>query len=423
MKTARRWSRALVAAAVALAVVPGPASASGPPVKGLSKIGSKVLLMVLQRPRAVTLAAPEGARARVGEASGSGTLLLGPEPMEVRAEATGRDLVLSGGLPGPRHCRELSVGPALLRLAEAGSTPREYFGRLTASVRGGSLRLMLELPASRLAAGVTGTELAPGSPPEAAKAQGVACLSYILANLGRHRLEGADFCDTTHCQHYLGEDPAGARSARGAGARSGAARPRPAEPGEVLLWNGKPLAAFYTADCGGELAHPSELWGGGPGPFRVGPDPWCLRAVDRAPEADWRVELPAATFARAIAAAAGRPRTGAPGTIGVEYAGGSGGSIVSYFSLGEGGQRLRARFEMVNRALRALVGRWAIPGRRLSMTVRGGVVCLQGRGRGHLAGLCQRGAAQMAREGKRCAEILAFYYPGARPVPWASVLR
>ncbi len=415
MRTARGLSLAMASAALALAVAPGPAPASGPPVK--------VLLMVLQRPRTVTLAAPEGVRARVREPSGSGSLLLGPEPMEVRAEATGRDLVLSGGLPRPRRCRELSVGPALLRLAETGGAPREYRGRLTASVRGGTLRLMLELPAPQLAAGVAGTELAPGSPPEAAKAQAVACLSYILANQGRHRLEGADFCDTTHCQHYLGEDPAGARSARRSGDRPGAARPRPAEPGDLLLWDGRPLAAFYTADCGGELAHPSELWGGGPGPFRVGPDPWCRRAVDRAPEAEWRVELPAATFAQAIAAAAGRPRTGGPGNIGVEYAGGANGSIVSYFSLGEGGRRLRARFESVNRALRALLGRWAFRGRRLSMAVRGGGGWHRGRGRGHLAGLCQRGAAQMAREGKRCAEILAFYYPGARPVPWASVLR
>jgi stage II sporulation protein D len=36
-----------------------------------------------------------------------------------------------------------------------------------------------------------------------------------------------------------------------------------------------------------------------------------------------------------------------------------------------------------------------------------------GRGTGHGVGLCQLGAAEMAREGKSYRDILAFYYPGA----------
>lgn len=381
--------------------------------------------MVLQRPRAVTLAAPERALARVWSESASGSMALGPDPVEARVAEGGRELVLSGGLPAPRRCRELTVGPALLRMAQRGAAGREYRGRLTVAVRGGALRLTLELPPGQFAAGVAGTELAPGSPPEAARAQAVACLSYILANRGRHRLQGADFCDTTHCQHYLGEDPGAARSGGQALAGAGSPGGRLAEPTEVLLWNGQPLPAYFTADCGGELAGPSELWGGEPGPYRVGPDSWCTRAAGGVPGALWRAEFPAELFAKAIAAAAGRPwpERQSADSIGVEYSGGAGSSIVSYFYLGEGRGRLRAGFERVNRTLRGMLGRWALHGRRLSMTVRGGVVRLEGRGRGHLAGLCQRGAAQMARAGKSCREILAFYYPGARLAPRASVLR
>ena len=36
----------------------------------------------------------------------------------------------------------------------------------------------------------------------------------------------------------------------------------------------------------------------------------------------------------------------------------------------------------------------------------------EGRGQGHGAGLCQWGAAGLAREGKTYREILAHYYPG-----------
>jgi SpoIID/LytB domain protein len=43
----------------------------------------------------------------------------------------------------------------------------------------------------------------------------------------------------------------------------------------------------------------------------------------------------------------------------------------------------------------------------------GTMVDLAGVGRGHGLGLCQRGAAGMAREGKRFREILMHYYPNA----------
>jgi stage II sporulation protein D len=39
---------------------------------------------------------------------------------------------------------------------------------------------------------------------------------------------------------------------------------------------------------------------------------------------------------------------------------------------------------------------------------------LDGRGFGHAVGLCQCGAEGLARQGKNCAEILSYYYPGAK---------
>jgi stage II sporulation protein D len=36
-----------------------------------------------------------------------------------------------------------------------------------------------------------------------------------------------------------------------------------------------------------------------------------------------------------------------------------------------------------------------------------------GRGYGHGAGICQVGAYEMARDGRTCAEILEYYFPGA----------
>ena len=39
---------------------------------------------------------------------------------------------------------------------------------------------------------------------------------------------------------------------------------------------------------------------------------------------------------------------------------------------------------------------------------------VDGKGNGHLLGLCQEGAAQMARDGKNYQDILTFYYPGTK---------
>ena len=44
---------------------------------------------------------------------------------------------------------------------------------------------------------------------------------------------------------------------------------------------------------------------------------------------------------------------------------------------------------------------------------RGDSWLLRGRGWGHGVGLCQTGAAMMARAGKGFREILGFYFPGA----------
>jgi stage II sporulation protein D len=45
---------------------------------------------------------------------------------------------------------------------------------------------------------------------------------------------------------------------------------------------------------------------------------------------------------------------------------------------------------------------------------RGETIAISGRGYGHGVGMCQTGAYEMARDGKQAAEILEYYFPGAR---------
>jgi stage II sporulation protein D len=89
------------------------------------------------------------------------------------------------------------------------------------------------------------------------------------------------------------------------------------------------------------------------------------------------------------------------------------GGLASAFAASAGGRSIEAPFESVAREVRTVTGRWAMRSRRLVLLDKAGEVRLTGNGRGHLAGMCQAGAARMATQGRGFREILAFYYPGA----------
>jgi stage II sporulation protein D len=61
--------------------------------------------------------------------------------------------------------------------------------------------------------------------------------------------------------------------------------------------------------------------------------------------------------------------------------------------------------------LRQRLGWSRLPSLAFELSAKKGTFTFAGRGQGHGAGLCQWGAAGMARAGKTYQEILAHYYP------------
>jgi stage II sporulation protein D len=88
-------------------------------------------------------------------------------------------------------------------------------------------------------ASIVAAESPPGAPIEARKAQAVVARSFLIAARGRH--DGFDFCDTTHCQ-FLREPASPTSPAR---------RAQEATASLVLTYQGRPIAALYSANCGG----------------------------------------------------------------------------------------------------------------------------------------------------------------------------
>ena len=68
------------------------------------------------------------------------------------------------------------------------------------SAKNGSLQVIASLPVEEYVGVVLQGETAGNMPPEALKALAVAIRSYTSRFRERHKEDGFDFCDTTHCQ-------------------------------------------------------------------------------------------------------------------------------------------------------------------------------------------------------------------------------
>lgn len=120
-----------------------------------------------------------------------------------------------------------------------GRIERRFEGRLAILRNSGELIAVITMDLETAVASIVAAESPPGAGLESMRAQAVVARSYLVN--GQHRHEYSDFCDTTHCQ-FLREPPAG---------RSQAARAARDTAGLVLLYQGRPFEALYSADCGG----------------------------------------------------------------------------------------------------------------------------------------------------------------------------
>jgi SpoIID/LytB domain protein len=254
--------------------------------------------------------------------------------------------------------------------------------------RGGSYdvqSLPLETYVSRVLAG----EAAQGSPPAALEALAITVRTFALANLGRHRADGFDLCDQTHCQVLRTATATTERAAL-------------ATAGQVLLYRGAPASVFYSASCGGHTARPSDVWPGADDP------PYLPSRTDDACQGEpvWTDEISAADLGRALAAA------GFSGTLKeMRIAGHDSSGRVSRLSL----DGLKPS-EISGQDLRAAVGRtlgWQhVKSADFELRRAGSVYRLNGHGSGHGVGLCVIGSVKLAAAGDTAAKILNRYFPG-----------
>lgn len=233
--------------------------------------------------------------------------------------------------------------------------------------------------------------------------QSVIARTYAVSQLGKHRAEGFDLCDATHCQLY---QPARITSSRFA---PDARRAAMATRGLVLAFAARPTQALFHADCGGRTAAAEIVWGGQPVPYLSG----TIDDVPKAAHRTWRFSASAEQIRQAV-------NRYADSDVGRRLSGlrvierDTSGRAATVEVRGETTKVLRG--ERLRSVLNATFGARAIMSARFDISPAAGEYRFDGTGFGHGVGLCQVGAAARARRGEPLDTILATYFPGARLV-------
>lgn len=386
------------------------AAAQGGADAALRRGGPLVRVGVALNRENVTLSSQRGLRLEDGlTAQPAGQV---PPGGSLIASADGSVLLLEGDLPTvPAGVPSVRVYPA-----EEGSAitvaGRPYRGSVELRVAGEDrVNAINVLPLEDYLLGVVPLEIGPRGPEElaAVEAQAVAARTYAVAQLGGQVEEGFDLFGSVDDQAYGGM----------AAERDESTRAVRRTAGKILLFEGRPIRAYYHSTCGGRTAPVEEVMDRPPAPYLRsvsdrGPD--GVDYCSASPRYTWTVRWSPEELDSAARIGLAAQFGVSPGDLGAV----EGVSVVGRTSSGRV-EELAFRGPGLDLVLSRLDIRRALPHDQqilnstdFSVTEReDGLVELNGRGYGHGAGMCQWGAIGRARAGQDYEQILKTYYPGA----------
>jgi len=259
---------------------------------------------------------------------------------------------------------------------------------------------------------------------EAVKAQAIAARTYTLSYLGRRADLGFDLWDDTRDQVYDG------LTAETTSANRAVAETR----GVVIAHNGGLVQSYFHSTCGGSTVNMSDVW---PAENRR----FVSQILDR-DEAGWYCQkshhfrwtevYSAARLKQILNRHLKREMESVPGDVGRVL------NVVAEATAPSG--RVQATTITTER------GRFSIPKERVRWVLRRPIdgepilrssyvryfvdadsegklarLMVSGAGNGHGIGMCQTGAAEMARRGYSSQQILAHYYQDSELQKWPNI--
>ena len=312
---------------------------------------------------------------------------------------SGRDLTVSAGGATARAVGAWLNGP--VTLAAHGETAT-LKNPVAITARDGALEIVVTMPVESYVERVVASESSPADTMESLKALAIVARTFALHEAHGHT--DYDLCDSTHCQLLRW----GAEGQLEAAAHAATL----ATAGETLWFHGQRAVAYFSKDCGGRTASPEEIWPNArPVPYLPSrADPYCVRDGGR----EWASEITRADLTAALAAH-GLARPGWR-RLTVERRGESGRAVTMRVD----GTEIPA--EEFRLAVGESLGWNRIPSTWFEVSQVGDRFEFHGRGWGHGVGLCQKGAAVMAAEGRSAEQILEQYFPGAEAADEATGL-
>jgi len=249
--------------------------------------------------------------------------------------------------------------------------------------------------------GVLPTEILPGWPIEALKAQAIVSRTYAIKNRHRHAETYADFCDNSHCQVYNGYEAETFRTSWAVDATRG----------QFITYQGEPAEVFFHSTCGGITARADEIWMEEYFPYLVNVYDSIDGGIDacaESPHYQWTY----VTSRQALHTALQDDARTDPGRyltyISIREINQSG-RVASVDIVGE--QRHTVNGWILRQVLSRVWGWESIKSSRFHLVRDGDQITFTGKGLGHGVGLCQYGAKKRAEAGYTASAILQVYFP------------
>jgi stage II sporulation protein D len=245
------------------------------------------------------------------------------------------------------------------------------------------------LPLEAYVAAVIGAEMPPSFPQEALRAQAVAARTFAVGKKIEAREQGLDFDlgSTVLDQVYPGAGRADPRARTAAESTAG----------EVLVKDHRPIEAYFHSTCGGHTERGADALGRD---LPYLPSVACDRCR-ASPSWRWTLRIPAAEMGRAAGLGGDATRVTVVRT--------TTSGRVSRLAVEGGGSKVLVE----GAELRRRLGYDRLSSLAFTVKAEKGTFVLSGKGNGHGAGMCQWGAAGMAKAGLDHRAILSRYYPGA----------
>ncbi len=280
-----------------------------------------------------------------------------------------------------------------LNLIKPKQKARKYKGDLDISVKQNSLKLINKPPFNEYLAGVVEAESGTKSESEYYKTQAIICRTYALQKWEKHKKDGFNLCDRVHCQVYKGLQTENRLIRKSV---------KKTKHLVILDKDNRLIEALFSANCGGQTNNSEMVWSSVIPYLRSVKDLNCIGQR----QAKWEKTIPVSRFISFL----NSKDLSVPDTFPPERFKFKQPKRVKYYTINN--QKIKLTSIRFGLGLRSTF---------FDIEAKDNKLVFHGRGYGHGVGMCQEGAMNMAKKGKKYDEIIKFYYTGVKIKPMLKI--